>query len=723
MERKLLSLLVAGLFVPALAGAQEAQSEWSGSVTLGVRHITQNANDPSKLNEYRDLKDGTKPIGAFELRQRGDFNYLNAYGENLGRDDQYLNLQGGRYGTYKYRLYDNEVRHNFGSGPGARSPFSGIGGTTLTATLPNTNPATWNTFDHSYRRRDVGGFAEWQAASPFYFRVDANEVTRKGINVFGGAKGTSPGNGFMDLPAPIDYTARNFTGEAGYSSKRGHIAVSLLHSSFDNGNDLLRWTNDFFGSGLDRTVLPPSNDLTRLAINGNLRQLPMDSTLAGRFTHSTLTNDVTMQQTMLSTGGAFPVTNPSDANFHGDIKNTTASLSLASRPTRALDTRLYFDYARQKNESTEMTFNPAVASGLRLGSTDPRVNCAAAAGVLCAAERFHYRKHDIGAEAGYRLTRENKFSGGLEYLHTDRERADFPSTKDWKFFAEWKNSSLDWLTSRIKYQFLHRRSDFEADVSTLAANPMDLFVRRFDFANVNQNLVKFVLDAAPGGGFDVGVEAIFKDNNYKDTVLGRTSDQRQEYYASVGYGDPARFRVLAFTDIEYTWYKSTHRVGTGNPDPSAPPVPTGAAATYNWSAHNNDRSWEVGLGSDWKPRERLTLKGAAIYAETNGNADFTVQPGGPTLNSVGLPFPKVNNFDNTRRTSLTLRAIYDYSRHWEFTGGYAYERYRYSDIGYDNTRYVATVGVTAPSLAYTTGQFAFQPYSVNIVYGLAKYKF
>src|SRR5262249_53692154 len=188
----------------------------------------------------------------------------------------------------------------------------------------------------------------------------------KGMTVCAGAKGTSPGNGFMDLPVPIDYTTRNISGEAGYSSRTAHLAVNLMHSSFDNGNSVLRWQNDFFGGGpalLDTTILPPSNDLTRLAINGNLRQLPMDSTLPGRFTYSQLTNDVTLQQNMLSTGATNPLTNPSEPGFHGDIKNTTASVSLASRPRPTLDTRLYYDYASQKNDSTEMTFNPATASG------------------------------------------------------------------------------------------------------------------------------------------------------------------------------------------------------------------------------------------------------------------------------------------------------------------------------------------------------------------------
>ena len=717
MKPKLITMLVAGLFAPAFAQGQEAQPEWSGSVSLGVRNVAQSANDPSKLNEYRDLEEGGKAIFGFELRQRGDTSYFNGYGENLGRDDQYINLSGGRYGSFKYRLYDSELRHNFGSGPGARSPFNGIGGSTLTATLPNLNVNSWNTFDHSYKRKDFGGMFELQATSPWYFRVDANEVKREGINVFAGAKGTSPGNGFMDLPAPIDYTTRNYSAEVGLSTKRAHLAVNLMHSSFDNGNSLLRWQNDFFGGGpalLDTTVLPPSNEYNRFSINGNLRQLPLDSTLAARYTYSTMESDVAMQQNMLSTGATNPATNPSDPSFKGDHKRTTFQLSLASRPTQALDTKLYWNYDKLKNDSTEMTFTPAVGSGLFGGSTNPIVNCANVAGSVCEPERFHYTKDNLGLEAGYRLSRENKLLAGLDYTKTDRERADFPRTKEWRAFGEWKTSSLESVTARFKYQYLQRRSDFEADASILAANPMDLYVRRFDLANVNQNLLKAVVDWTAAPLLDVGAEVILKRNRYQDTPLGRTDDDRQEFYASVGWGDPNAFRVLAFGDIEYTQYNSNHRAdtaNTGNPDPATPPT----ATAYNWSARNKDKAWQVGLGADWAPRTRFKVKSSLIYAETNGTADFSVQPGGPTT-----VFQPITNFDNTKRFSFTLRGIYELNRQFEFTAGYSYESYRYSDIGYDNTRYVAGTGTSA---SYTTGQFAFQPYSANIVYGIAKYKF
>jgi MtrB/PioB family decaheme-associated outer membrane protein len=697
--------LAANLALAApLAFAEEGDLQWSGSVTVGARYVDDDdARDPSKLNEYRDLGDGGSGIAAFELRGRGDRSYLNAYGENLRRDDQYLDLRGGLYGTLKYRLYSDQLRHNFGSGPGALSPFSGIGSGTITATLPNPNVATWNAFDHSYKRRDTGAMVEWQAASPWYFRVDANEVKREGINVFAGANGTSPGNGFTDLPAPIDYTARSLSGEFGHSTTRSHFAVNLLHSKFENENAVLRWSNGFFANGLDTTVLPADNELTRLGVNGNLRNLFWNSTLAGRFVYSQLSSDVAMQPTMLHTGGVFEASNATPSTFAGDVKRTNLSLSLSSRPTRALDTRAYFDYAKEDNDSSLMSFPGTALTGGTCG--DPAVN------PNCSPERYHYKKTKLGLEGNYRLSRQNRLAGGLEYADIERERIDSQNTEDKKFFAQWKNSSLDWLTGRIRYQYLTRRSDFNSDIAFFSGNPMDFYVRRFDVANVNQNLIKFAFDLTPAPFLDIGFEAIFKHNDFKDTILGRTEDKRRQYYASLAYGDPSKLRLLLFGDVELTRFDSFHRVGTGNPDPSTPPT----ATTYNWQAENEDEAWQIGVGIDWVPMARLTLKGSYIYAKTEGGTDFFVEPGGPAT-----PRPSITASDNTKRTSLNLRAVYAYDKNWEFTGGYAYEKYEYSDIGYDDTLYVTSATATA---GLVTGQFSFQPYKANILFALAKYKF
>lgn len=713
MRPQLILILAANLVMAApLALAQNGNTQWSGSVTAGARYIDDKADDPSKLDEYRSLGSGISVFGDFELRGHSDTGYLNAYGENFGRDNQFLDLKGGAYGVFKYRLYSDELRHNFGSGPGARSPFSGIGSATLTAvTPPDNNFLGWNTFDHSYTRRDKGGMVEWQGTSPWYVRFDTNEVVREGVNVFAGAKGTSPCCGFADLPSPIDYTTQNASAEFGYSSKRAHFAANVMHSTFRNGNDVLRWNNAYLGNGLDTTVLPPDNELTRVSFNGNLRQLPWNSTLAGRLVFSQLQNNVILEQTMLATtAGAFSATNPSSPVFNGEIKRTNLSLSFSSHPTRALDTRAYLDYAKEDNDSTNISFAPG--AGLTGGI------CTA---VTCAPEKYQYKRTKAGVEAGYRLSRANKVSGGLEFAEIERERIDFHNTDETRFFAQWKNSSLDALTARVKYQYLARRSDFRGDLAfwTANGNPIDFYVRRFDVATVNQNQIKLILDAVPAPRLDLGFEAIFKDNDYKDTLLGRTNDRRQEFYASLGYGDPSAFRVLVFGDIETTKFESFHRVGTGASDPATPPA--GPPNTYNWTGNNEDKAWQLGVGWDWKQSARLSIKGSLSFAKTEGTADFTPEAGViPAL--VATPFQSITNVDNTKRTALNLKAVYAYDKQWELTGGYAYERYEYNDIAYTGTRYVAPDS-NPNEVSPVTGQYSFQPYKANIIYVAAKYKF
>jgi hypothetical protein len=175
---------------------------------------------------------------------------------------------------------------------------------------------------------------------------------------------------------------------------------------------------------------------------------------------------------------------------------------------------------------------------------------------------------------------------------------------------------------------------------------------------------------------------------------------------------------MVFGDIEFLEYNSLHRVGSGNANPSAPPAPPPPAVstTYNWSAKNKDKSWQVGLGADWVPAERWKLSGSLLYAETNGTTDFATQAG--TI--LVAPLLPIGNSDNTRRTALVLKANYRAQKNWDFTGGYSFERYRFDDIGYQGFTY--TVG-TGTSTAYLSGQSAFQDYTANIFYLISKYSF
>ena len=719
MKRKLIYLLAAGLVaIPPVAwGEGEAVTlggaTVSGELSIGFRGLKSGAADPSKLKEYRDL--GSGAIGAFDIRGRGEEGYLNFFGENLGRDDQYIDLRGGKYGIYKFNVYDNEMRHSFGSGVGALTPYVGAGTNSLTATFPSLNSAGWRSFDDSYTRKDMGGMFEFSNNSPWYLRTEANQVKRQGIKVISAAQGTSPGNGFVQLPSPVDFTTQNASVEAGYQGKQGNIAANLLYSKFDNGNDSLRFSNGFLGTAgvQDTVVLPPDNNLWKLGVNGTLRQLPLGSTLSGRVTYSKLTNDVGVLQNMLNTGSTNPSTGANTSGYSGNVINQSASLSLASHPLEKIDTRLYWNWNEKANKSTAISFFGAPA-GLAAGSGD----CGT---VRCAADLFGYKRNNAGAEGSFRLNSSNKVSAGADLTASDRNRSDMSHTIDRKYFAEWKNSTFDILDTRVKYQYLERRSNF------LETTYIDAYVRRFDLANDNQHLAKVTFDLSPMSFLDIGGEAIYKHNNFKDTIIGRKSDERQEYYASISYGDAQKFRVMLFGDIELTQYDSLHRVCTsgspvlGDCDPFAPASGGTPSTAYNWSAKNRDRAYQVGLGTDWLPTERWKINSSLVYAKTNGTTDFAAQSDTRATATANLLRP-IQNFDNTTRTTLSLKGTYKVSKAWDLTSGYAFERYRLSDIGYDGATYLIPPATTSASY-FTGGGGTLQNYTSQMLYMVGTFKF
>ena len=704
MKRKLIPVIIANLFVASAAMAADGDFKLSGSVGLGFRAINETGTDTSKLEEYRDLGNNGA-ISNIDIKGRGGSYYLNGYGENLGLDDQYLDLKGGQYGVFKYQIYNNNLRHNLTIG--ARSPLSPIEGSALTG-LPNTNTATWGTFDYSIKRSDTGGNLEFSNNSPWYVRVAVNEVTREGVRPQGYALGTSPGNPLLELPTTVDYKDRNYSVEAGYSTKKGHISVSWLQSSFSQGVDQMTWPNPYFGRGIDHSLLPPDNDLTKVGVNGVLKQLPMGSTLAGRFTYSKVTNNFAVQTANLNgTTGAITTAAATPATFDGENKHKSASVSLTSNPAKNLDSRLYWNWYQKDNGSTPISY----AAGVTTGGAAAQAIAAAPADAL-----FHYKKNNLGFDLGYRVNVQNKVSGGYDWTDTSRERADFNQTTDDKLYVEWKNTAFESLESRLKYQYLQRRSEFQSTNYDPAL--ADYYSRAFDYANVDQNLFKVMLDASPAPLFDLGFEGIYKDNKYKEGVLGRTKDNREEYYVTAAYGDPGKFRVSAFADYEIVYRDATHRAqgtaSTARSNPLLPPV----ATDYNWYSNTEDRNWSLGLGGDWPVNSKLSFKGSYIYSKTEGSADFTWQQANQ-FTAASTPLP-ITNYDNTERHQLNLSGTYKLDMHWEFTGGYAYERYRYTDDAMTNYAYTVGTGVNTN---YLTGAYANPDYTANILYLLAKYKF
>jgi hypothetical protein len=339
------------------------------------------------------------------------------------------------------------------------------------------------------------------------------------------------------------------------------------------------------------------------------------------------------------------------------------------------------------------------------------------------AEPFSYEKNNWGFDAYYRFDRNNRIGGGYDYLDTEREgRFDFDRTKDKRLFLEYKNTMLDDFSGRLKYTRLERSSSFllgNSGTGTTDPNYENRYVTAFDLSNVDQDQLKLTLDWTPAPNFDIGFEGIVKNNKYKENVLGRLKDDRSEVYVSASYGEPGGPRFTIFGDAEKVKYDSTHRIigtgtATGAYEPASPPT----ATNYNWSGTITDKNWAAGVALDWPVSTKFVLKASAIFYKTDGYVDLALQEGVPA--SVVRPVP-IGEWDDSKRTSFNIKGVYAINKAWTFTGGYAFEKYEYTDSQYNGYRNTIPAANRADS--YLDGVYANPQYKVNIFYGLVTYRF
>src|SRR2546422_2044486 len=145
MRPRLNAALIAILLGASSAYAQEDGQGLKvyGSASIGALGSRVSSQNAYKAKEYRDVDPGV--ITSFDVKGRAPDYYFDAFGENLGRNDMGIDIKGGKYDVFKYQLYESRLVHNWTFG--AITPYAGVGGSTLTATLPNLNTTTWNSFD------------------------------------------------------------------------------------------------------------------------------------------------------------------------------------------------------------------------------------------------------------------------------------------------------------------------------------------------------------------------------------------------------------------------------------------------------------------------------------------------------------------------------------------------------------------------------------------------
>ena len=168
MSKKLLSILIASLFVAAPAARAEPDDHAVGYAGLGRRSA---ASAPTSTRRTPPGSSSTGPAQRRAVEHRAPRpQRRRGSGSTLRRElrprRQYFNLRGGMYDVFKCR----RVHRLAPAAPcsfNARTPFSGSGHGDLRGDVPAARTRRpGSTIDIGYDRRDTGGYFEWQSNSP-----------------------------------------------------------------------------------------------------------------------------------------------------------------------------------------------------------------------------------------------------------------------------------------------------------------------------------------------------------------------------------------------------------------------------------------------------------------------------------------------------------------------------------------------------------------------------
>lgn len=654
----------------------------SGIIDLGGRVVHQSSSNSAKFQEYRDLNG--KILGNVNLDLSQGSYYSEFSARDMGLDTQSYKLKGGSYGNFKYSLFYDEIPHNLSFG--AQTFYTGVGSNNLTFTaLPAAGTIPPNTFDYSIKRQNYGGAIEVSLNTPVYFSAGISEIKTRGVQPLGSGEFGAPGVGFMvELPAPVDYTSKTLNLETGYRTNNVVASIDGTLSQFENKNDFFTWrTPNSAGLPSTSTLAPDSN---YYRIGGQVSaKLPMESRLALKGSYARLENNLLLSDAINT--------------FNGDNIYTTASVALTSNPLKALDTKVYYNFLKKDNDSSILTF-PSDAVHPNPFSND----------------LFRYKKHNAGLDVGYKLPMKSKLDAGYEFLYIDRERNDARSTTDHKLYVQLKNSYLDLVTAKIRYQHLERGTDFNGAADVDPANTdtqIALYQRRFDVTDKTQDMVKLGFDLTPAEHLDLGIEYAYKLDDYNKTAIGLQKDTRHEFIVDASYDVPNVVKLSGFFDYEIVRSDSFLRQFTngGNPFPDSG---TQNNTNFNWNLNRKDDNYAYGVTAD-VPVVKNTLNVVAswTYERANGETDFSTD-GNPLVTKA---FSNINNVDDYTKKVINAKAIYAVNKNLNLTLGYAYENYSLNDAELNGYTYVPSAG------NYLSGAYSDHDYEAHVGYLTAAYKF
>lgn len=714
---------------PEVAGRTEPETTEETDTTIettaGIwgNHFV---DDSSKAEEYGELPEGFL-INSFKVAvNMKEDRFLEIRGRNVGLNNGQYGFDYGVSGKYQFFLDYSKIPHFF-SREGETIWTETSAGVwslpdSLQLAIENINPVA-NT-DPSYsagllaQRRFISGLLT--TAHPLDLRLQRNRTSsgfsftpninwkygveyflenRNGYRPFGTSFGFSWAT---ELPEHIDYDTQNFRASAQYSKNGKAFAVTYDLNLFNNEVNRMIWDNPYRlndrtyegaysnGDASSRAQLQLAPDST-----SNMLSFAGATHLGrGRFTgslsYALWNTEVDLLPFTINT--AIPVIPLPASTFNGEQNNLNLNLRyntpVGSRGDFTANFRL-FDHNNNNDQFNigEYVRLDAVEEPLHRFDCDSQGNCVEVENPPTHLLAFSTNTFDL--DLGWRLAERLRWFVAYQFDRWDREERDTDQTDTNRFKTGLDYRGTDWMSLHLSYQHSRRRSDefvHDGPVGPDATGQSIVFLplRRYDLANLNQNLIVAMADIVPGDKATFGLSFLLRDNEYEDTLYGI---QTWDDY-SIGFDFSY---ALSSNSTLNAWYEHAEN------DRDQRGRQTGAVvcdsrttdcSDFDWTINLLDKYNTFGLGYSTNFNEAKTNWNTNVtYSMADGNADFAAinEAAFIAANRRG-PIVDIAAVDDTDLFSFRTGINCKVFQHAKIGVFYWYENYLIDDFAEDSIR-------------------------------------
>jgi MtrB/PioB family decaheme-associated outer membrane protein len=702
----LLILTVPAFAQEAVETEEEAETEIDSDISIWWNEFQ---DESSKAEEYGELPEGFLVNEFKALFDFKDDRFINVRGDRVGLNNAFYGFEYGVEGDYKFFLNYRKIPHLFSREGETIWTESSPGVWTLADNLQtgiqNINPlppddpnftaglnaqrafvsglldGSQDHFLGLQRNRTTAGFGQ-SVNDHWNYALNYHLENRDGYRPFGTAFAFS---WVTELPETIDYTTQRFNASTEYSGNGRTFTAAYDLMLFNNALSSFRWDNPLRitdrtydtpgaaysngdGTSQGQLQLPPDNTANSISFGGATK-VGSKGRLTGAFTYTLWSAEVDLLP--FTVNSAIPVI-PLPANtFNGDQKNLNFNLRYNTPVGSAGDFTASYRLYDHNNDND--VFN--IGEYVRLDqNVEPlhRFECDPAANTCTELSNpptplFAYSNNLLDLNFGWRLGDGYRAFVGYQYERMNREHRDSEQTNTNRLRLGIDALASDWATLRLSYQYATRESDeFEVDNPTYLVIPL----RRYDVANLNQNLVRAQADFSAGESTTFGVSFTLSNNEYPDTLFGL---QKWDEY-SIGFDFSHVMRNVSIN----AWYEHAEidRDQQGRQSGSS----AATSPTFDWSVNLIDKYDTVGAGFDAPLMENKANWDLNFsYAFANGDADF--QAGSSVRPTGAVDLTEVDDTDFLSiRTGLNFKAF----PRTRFGVFYWYEQYMIDDFAEDS---------------------------------------